>query len=120
LFYTHSAPSFLRVGAFIFFVTLTNQPYPPMTVKELRELLADAPDDMEVIVPNTDGYFYAASAEESGIAPMDITRGGEPTQESFFILPYGFFDEEIDEYEREIEDRWVDFSYNQFLPPSNN
>jgi hypothetical protein len=91
-----------------------------MTVKELRELLADAPDDMEVIVPNTDGYFYAASAEESGIAPLDITDKGDPSGESFFILPYGFFDEEIDEYEREIEDHWVDFEYSRFLPPSNN
>jgi hypothetical protein len=28
LFYTHNAPSFLRFGAFFFFVTLTNQPVP--------------------------------------------------------------------------------------------
>lgn len=79
-----------------------------MTVKELRELLAEADDNLEVLIPVTgefDGRFYSPCSEESGVAGMgteDLTDEDEaelklldkepPSEPSFILIPCGFFE----------------------------
>lgn len=68
-----------------------------MTVKELKELLADAPDDLKVLVIVDDqtkpGMFAFAEACtcDTGISTLgpaeDGASGGETV---FLVLPHGF------------------------------
>jgi hypothetical protein len=81
-----------------------------MTVKELKEKLADAPDDMEVMVEVANhlkpGMFAFASACscDTGISELgaaeDGTSGGESV---FLVLPHGsgVAEEDIDKPENQ-------------------
>lgn len=68
-----------------------------MTVKQLRELLAEAPDDMAVLVAVEDhtkpGMFAFAEAcvGETGISTLGPSEdGSEGGEEVFLVLPHGF------------------------------
>lgn len=67
-----------------------------MTVKELKELLAEAPDDMVVMVAVEDhlqpGLFAFAEACtcETGVTDLDATEDGLILSKAFLILPHGF------------------------------
>lgn len=67
-----------------------------MTCKELRELLAQAPDDMTVMISIEDhlhpGMFAFASPcpDETGVSTLMPTIDGEPGEDVFLILPHGF------------------------------
>lgn len=72
-----------------------------MTVKQLKELLKDAPDDMQVLIlaenqPTLGGFLFTSPCTcETGIATIgqpDTSMGeyGEfPDREAFLILPHG-------------------------------
>jgi hypothetical protein len=68
-----------------------------MTVKELKQLLADAPDDLPVLVmmpnPIKPGMFAFAEACtcETGISKLGPDENMENEgQEAFLVLPHGF------------------------------
>lgn len=68
-----------------------------MLVKELKELLADAPDDMPVMVAvenhlNPGMFAFAeACSGETGISELGFGKDGVEVNESvFLILPHGF------------------------------
>lgn len=71
-----------------------------MTVKELKELLAEAPDDLPVMVAVEDhlhpGMFAFAEACtcETGISEVGISE--ESSESVFLILPHGFSVSEAD------------------------
>ena len=78
-----------------------------MNVKELKELLKDVPDDTPVVIPVKqyfDGAFYSPCIEDSGVGELGLYFDeeeekeaallGKPTHEnSFMLLPHGFFEE---------------------------
>ena len=68
-----------------------------MTVKELKELLKDAPDDMQVLIPfdstQFDGRFLSPCVAETGIGELGIEEDSDKTESSFVIVPHGFFEE---------------------------
>ena len=78
-----------------------------MTVKDLKKLLAEADDDMQVLIPMSepfDGVFLSPCMEESGVADLGIHEDeedekeavllGKPvTEKSFVIVRCGFFQE---------------------------
>lgn len=78
-----------------------------MTVKDLKELLAEADDDMQVLIPlgeSFDGAFLSPCMEESGIADLGIYESEDDekeaallnkpiTEKSFVIVRCGFFQE---------------------------
>lgn len=77
-----------------------------MTVKELRELLAEAPDDMEVLVGVENHLkpgmlaFAPACECETGISALGEKEDGSPDgTEVFLVLPHGFTiaEEDIEE-----------------------
>lgn len=67
-----------------------------MTVLELKQLLADAPDDMDVMVAVEDmlhpGMFAFAPACtcETGVSQLGSGEEGEEEISAFLILPHGF------------------------------
>lgn len=68
-----------------------------MNVKELKELLADVDDDMEVLIPMTmefDGYFKSPCVHDSGENSMGAVKedGDEEEITSFILVPCGFFE----------------------------
>lgn len=82
-----------------------------MTVLELKEMLADLPDEMQVLVPlnagdGFDGAFFSPCLEESGegemgledldeeeIAERKLLNEPPETEKSFLLVPCGFFQE---------------------------
>lgn len=78
-----------------------------MLVKDLMALLANAPDDMQVLIslnPEFDGMFISPCNVESGVADLGIYEDendeqqaallDKPTSEkSFMIVRCGFFKE---------------------------
>lgn len=68
-----------------------------MTVADLKKMLADAPDDMSVLIPMTgefDGYFKHPCVEESVISHLSEDENGEDSpMDAFMLVPCGFFKE---------------------------
>lgn len=67
-----------------------------MTVKDLKEILKDAPDDLQVLIPMSgefDGYFKSPCSEETGISELGIDENSNETEPAFIIVPCGFFEE---------------------------
>lgn len=78
-----------------------------MTVKDLRELLNDAPDEMQVLIPVNpvfDGMFISPCIEESGVSDLGLYEDendekqaellNKPvTEKSFVLVGCGFFEE---------------------------
>jgi hypothetical protein len=68
-----------------------------MTVKELKELLKDAPDEMQVLIPVDaglfDGRFLSPCVGETGVGSLGIDEESDETEDSFVIVPHGFFEE---------------------------
>lgn len=75
-----------------------------MTIADLKSMIEDLPDDMEVIIPlnagNFDELFYTPCMEESGEAEMGLQyfdgEDYDPTmpnehERSFVLAPCGFF-----------------------------
>lgn len=68
-----------------------------MTVGELKEMLEDVPDELDVLIPMTDkfdGYWKPPCPEETGVSELGLTEDGSETQSAFVIVGHGFFDEE--------------------------
>lgn len=67
-----------------------------MTVKDLKQLLSKAPDEMQVLMPMTDifdGYFKSPCVKESGVATLGVNENLKTEEDSFVIVPCGFFEE---------------------------
>lgn len=85
-----------------------------MTAGELKKLIADVPDDMQILVPvnpmdGFDGQFFSPCTEETGEILMGMEDIDEeemkerkllgkeiPEQKSFVLVPCGFYDKEHD------------------------
>ena len=68
-----------------------------MTVKELKGILKDAPDEMQVLIPVSgefDGFFKSPCNEETGISELGIDEDSDETAPAFVIVPCGFFEEQ--------------------------
>lgn len=79
-----------------------------MTVKDLKELLENVSDDLQVLLPMTmefDGAFYSPCIEESGVGGLGLEDLSEediaehellnkelPSQDAFCLVPCGFFE----------------------------
>ena len=72
-----------------------------MTVRELKELLEGADDDMLVLLPVDmacfDGYFQCPCVHESGLARLCVDEKTGEEKTDFVLVPCGFFDDEHDE-----------------------
>lgn len=68
-----------------------------MTVKELKNLLKSADDDMLVLLPvdmgNFDGFFKSPCVVESGVAEMGDNEDLGTVRKDFVLVPCGFFEE---------------------------
>lgn len=67
-----------------------------MTVADLKQLLKNAHDDMEVLIPVSmefDGRFVSPCIAESGIGELALDEDGDEKEKSFLIVPHGFFEE---------------------------
>jgi L-rhamnose isomerase len=80
-----------------------------MRVKDLKKLLENVPDEMQVLIPTTqefDGAFYSPCIEESGEADLgtedlseedikeyDLLNKELPAVKSFVLVRCGFFEE---------------------------
>ena len=81
-----------------------------MKVKDLKELLKEADDEMDVLIPHDmsefTGAFLHPCVEESGVAELGIEDLDEedikehkllnkklPSEKSFILVPCGFFSE---------------------------
>jgi hypothetical protein len=82
-----------------------------MTAKDLKTLLADVPDDMQVLIPlnageGFTGEFFSPCNEDSGIGGLGTEDLSEeeikeyqllnkpiPQKDSFVLVPCGFFQE---------------------------
>lgn len=82
-----------------------------MQVKDLKQLLENIPDDMQVLIPMNagegfDGFFLSPCIEESGEAglgtedidedelkEMELLNKPIPEEKSFVLVPCGFFQE---------------------------
>ena len=91
-----------------------------MTIKHLREMISDLPEDMEVLVPlnagdGFDGMFFTPCLEESGDAELGLENLDEEeikerellnrppeTEKSFMLVPCGFFHEHEEEVNPEL------------------
>ncbi len=84
-----------------------------MTVADLKDLIADLPDDMPVLIPlnpteGFDGELFSPCLVESGIGTLEglspedeqeaLLLNKPTTQEAFVLVPCGYFEEheEID------------------------
>lgn len=68
-----------------------------MTVKELKEMLSDLPDDMDVLIPmepmeGFTGVWFSPCIEESSVVEMALDEYGDETEDSLALVPCGFFD----------------------------
>jgi hypothetical protein len=83
-----------------------------MLVKELKELLADVPDDMKVFVPVEGGIPAMFAFEEACPSISGVIQFGPPPvafapmeknapKEGFLIAPHSFHNEE--EHENEVK-----------------
>jgi hypothetical protein len=81
-----------------------------MTVGELKILLADVDDDIEVLIPHNaeegfNGFFFSPCSEDSGLGDAitddpddyDPLINPAPTEQSFFLVPCNFFVDADDE-----------------------
>lgn len=78
-----------------------------MKVWELKELLEEADDQMEVLIPTSmvfDGVFISPCDGESGVADLGFYEDEDDeaeaallnkptTRKDFVLVPHGFFDE---------------------------
>lgn len=82
-----------------------------MNVKDLKEMLATLPDEMQVLIPlnagaGFTGEFFSPCLEESGDADLgtediseedakeyDLLNKPLPSEKSFILVPCGFFQE---------------------------
>lgn len=82
-----------------------------MTVKDLKEMLRDAPDEMQVLIPlnageGFTGEFFSPCVEESGeidmgtedlaeeeIKERELLNKPPVTERSFALVPCGFYTE---------------------------
>jgi hypothetical protein len=85
-----------------------------MTVKKLRELLTDLPDDMQILIPaeptvGFTGAFFSPCSEDSGVTELGTTDLSEeemqemellgqeiPHDKAFVFVPCGFLQEHDD------------------------
>lgn len=71
-----------------------------MNVKELKELLQDAPDDMQVLIPLHEeftGVFYSPCIGESGVMKMGGEEEGDLDREEFLLVRHAFWGDGEDE-----------------------
>ena len=73
-----------------------------MNIKELRTLIEDLPDDLEVMFPVYDNYgkldgFMTPCPEESQPRPLN---NDDDFDDSLVLVPCGFFDEPVFEEEK--------------------
>lgn len=91
-----------------------------MKVKDLKQMLEGVDDEMEVLIPMDmncfDGMFLHPCIEESGVADMgdDYFEDEEELEEaillgkteniikSFLLVPCGFFDDDVDDFNPEL------------------
>jgi len=82
-----------------------------MTVGDLKILLEDMDDHVEVLIPvnmdEADGLFYSPCVEMSGEIEANVD-GLEDlefiTEKSFLLVPCGFFGELIDDFDEMDEE----------------
>lgn len=70
-----------------------------MKVRDLKQLLAKADDDMDVLIPLTnefDGFFRHPCMEESGVTTLGVNENLGTEADSFLIVPCGFFNDHTD------------------------
>jgi hypothetical protein len=85
-----------------------------MTIGDLKEMIKDLPDDMDVMVPlnagaGFDGIFFSPCLNQSGeaefgteyldeeeIREAELLNKPLPAQKSFALVPCGFFDQRKD------------------------
>lgn len=76
-----------------------------MTVKDLKLLLADADDDLQILIPASgefDGMFKSPCMEETGVAELGIEEDSDETMKSFCIVPCGFFEISHEDHIRDL------------------
>lgn len=67
-----------------------------MKVKDLKQLLADADDDLDVLIPMNgefDGMFKHPCVEESGVLELGVDEDSDKTEPAFVLVSCGFFEE---------------------------
>lgn len=68
-----------------------------MKVKDLKKLLKDASDEMDVLIPldptQFDGMFLRPCVEASGVSGLGVEEHSDETIDSFILVPCGFFEE---------------------------
>lgn len=67
-----------------------------MTVRELKNLLKDAPDDMQVLIPLYEtftGHFYSPCTCDSGVSKMGGEVEGDLDRDEFILVRHAFFDD---------------------------
>lgn len=67
-----------------------------MTVKQLKQLLAKADDDLQVLIPmgeDFDGLFKSPCVEDSGITELGVEEDSDETVTHFVLVPCGFYEE---------------------------
>jgi|GEM_PF-2423888 len=67
-----------------------------MKVKDLKQLLAEADDDLDVLIPMNgefDGMFKHPCVEESGVTELGLNEDSDETKPAFLLVPCGFFEE---------------------------
>jgi hypothetical protein len=87
-----------------------------MTVKQLRKKLEGIDDNMKVLIPLTqefDGAFYSPCSVDSGVSAMgtgeylseeeakemELLNKPIPEEDSFLLIPCGFFEEKDHSHE---------------------
>lgn len=77
-----------------------------MKVKDLKKLLADADDEMLVLMPLSaefDGYFKSPCSEDSGVSTLGLSDvPGLEEEDSFVIVPCGFFQQTEEAHNHEL------------------
>lgn len=76
-----------------------------MKVKDLRELLEGVDDDMHVLIPVNpvfDGMFKHPCLVESGVGELGVNENLGTTEESFLLVPCGFFEEHEDKIDPQL------------------
>jgi hypothetical protein len=86
-----------------------------MKIKELKELIEDLPDDLDVLVKHNN-HLISASEIKSGVTTI-VDTDSDFRFEVFIIMPYVLkeesfkdyiFDEDEDEYEDDDDDEYFD------------
>ena len=79
-----------------------------MKVKDLKRMLEGVDDEIDVLIPMDmgcfDGMFLHPCIEESGVADLEeaMLLNKATYIKSFLLVPCGFFDEDIDDFNPEL------------------